>query len=117
MARCIETLRAQSVPRFRLEELPIDLEFPVDFQDLPLGVIVGAGKADAARFRLNGLHEPAARTHLDQFSHIREAFRQLSGSIFQGCCLQRRGQVYNGRNRNFTSEARRMGHEFSLADA
>ena len=50
---------------FHLEDPPIDLEFPVDLQGLPLGVIVGAGKADVARFRLNRLHQPAARTHFD----------------------------------------------------
>ena len=72
---------------FHLEDPPIDLEFPVDLQGLPLGVIVGAGKADVARFRLNRLHQPAARASLQR------------------------------RNRNFTSEARRMRHEFSLADA
>ena len=50
---------------FHLEYPPVDLKFPVDFQGLPLGVIVGAGKADVARFRLNRLHQPATRTHFD----------------------------------------------------
>ena len=64
---------------FHLEDPPVDLEFPVDLQGLPLGVIVGAGKADVARFRLNRLipaQPPPPASDANAPTSIREAFRQ-----------------------------------------
>ena len=60
MTRGVKALGADGVPRLHLKDAPVDFEFPVDLQSLPLGVVVGAGQTDAARFRLDRLHEPAA---------------------------------------------------------
>ena len=88
MAGRVEAPGADGAPRFLLEDTAVDLEVPIDLQGLPLGIVVGAGEADARRRGrvgvLHRLHQPAPRAHLDQFADARGAMGQHSDGFAQG---------------------------------
>jgi hypothetical protein len=67
----IEALRREVLPALFLEDAPVGLVVPVDGQRLALGVVVGAGEADAGGLAgLRGsrifLDEPAPGADLDE---------------------------------------------------